>query len=81
MLPHLCRNLLASGFSENSNREIRRRLQFLDRGLISHYGLWRAEARNYKSTHLYAAMMAALPHSLFPYFSGWERRRTEVSEV
>ncbi len=31
---HLFRNLLASGFSENSNREIRRRSQFLDRRLI-----------------------------------------------
>ena len=31
MLPSLCRNLLASGLSENSNRGMRRRLEFLDR--------------------------------------------------
>jgi hypothetical protein len=30
ILPQLCRNLLASGFPENSNREIRRRPQFWD---------------------------------------------------
>jgi hypothetical protein len=32
--PHLCGNLLASGFPQKSNREIRRHSRLLDRRLI-----------------------------------------------
>jgi hypothetical protein len=40
---HLFRDLLASGFPENSNREIRRRPQVWDRRLILFQRLWAAD--------------------------------------